>query len=394
MTATERDLIYLDNNATTRVDPEVLDAMLPWLREEYGNPSSAYRLGVRAREAVERARGQVAELVGCEGREILFTSCGTESTNAAILSATAIDPDATHVVTSAVEHSATVKLCEHLTRRGYEVTWLSVGADGGLDLEALERAIRPDTAVVSLLWANNETGVCFPMDGVAEICRAKKVLLHCDVVQAVGKVPVRLADAGMHFASISGHKLHCPKGVGALYANRKVRFTPMLRGSQEEARRGGTQNVASIVAMGAAAVVAGRQLDEEQTRVRAMRDRFEVGILREVAGVEVNGGTEHRLPNTTNLAFDGIEAEGALMLLDEAGLCCSAGSACTTGSVTPSHVLKAMGASDQRARSSLRFSFGRFNSEADVEAALEIVPRVVAKLRRAGPVGAGPVLVA
>ncbi len=337
---------------------------------------------------------QVAELVGCEAREILFTSCGTESTNAALLSAVARDPDCTHVVTSAVEHSATVKLCEHLTRRGYEVTWLPVGGDGTLDVERLEKSIRTDTAVVSLLWANNETGVLFPVERVAEICRAKRVLFHCDAVQAVGKIPIRFEESGIHFASISGHKLHCPKGVGALYVNRKVRFTPMLRGSQEEARRGGTQNVASIVAMGVAAEIAGRELADERTRVRAMRDRFERTILAEVTGVEVNGDREERLPNTTSLAFDGIEAEGALMLLDEAGVCCSAGSACTTGSVTPSHVLKAMGASDRRARASLRFSFGRFNTEADVEAALEIVPGVVGKLRRVAPVGAGPVLVA
>ncbi len=394
MTSADQPLIYLDNNATTRVDPEVVDAMLPWLREEYGNPSSAYRMGQRAKDAVERARAQVAELVGCEPREILFTSCGTESTNAALLSAVARDPDCTHMVTSAVEHSATVKLCEHLTRRGYEVTWLPVGEDGTLDVERLEKSIRPDTAVVSLLWANNETGVLFPVEQVAEICRTERVLFHCDAVQAVGKIPIRLGDAGIHFASISGHKLHCPKGVGALYVNRKVRFTPMLRGSQEEARRGGTQNVASIVAMGVAAEIAGRELADEQTRVRAMRDRFEQTILAEVEGVEVNGDRDERLPNTTSLAFDGIEAEGALMLLDEAGVCCSAGSACTTGSVTPSHVLKAMGASDRRARASLRFSFGRFNTDADLEAALEIVPGVVEKLRRATPMGAGPVLVA
>ncbi|MGC1478976.1 MAG: aminotransferase class V-fold PLP-dependent enzyme [Chthoniobacterales bacterium] len=393
MTVANDSLIYLDNNATTRVDPEVVDAMLPWLREEYGNPSSAYRLGQRAKDAVELARGQVADLVGCEAREILFTSCGTESTNAAILSAVARDPDCRHVVTSAVEHSATVKLCEHLTRRGYEVTWLPVSPDGTLDLDGLAKSIRPETAVVSLLWANNETGVLFPVERVAEICREKKVLFHCDAVQAVGKVPVKLGESGIHLASISGHKLHCPKGVGALYVDRKVRFAPMLRGSQEEGRRGGTQNVASIVAMGAAAEVAARELADEQTRVRAMRDRFETTILSEVESVTVNGDREARLPNTSNLAFDGIEAEGALMLLDDAGICCSAGSACTTGSVTPSHVLKAMGASDRRARSSLRFSFGRFNTDEDVEAALRIVPEVVGKLRRIAPAGAGPVLV-
>lgn len=386
-------ITYLDNNATTQVDPAVVEEMLPWLRDFYGNPSSAYRLGKRAEEAIERARERVAALLGANPSEIIFTSCGSESINTAIQSALAADPDRTHVVTSAVEHSATMKLCEHLARRGHEVTWLPVDAGGRLDLERLEKAIRPETAVVSLLWANNETGVLFPVERIAEICRAKKVLFHCDAVQAVGKIPLRLAGAGIHFLSVSGHKLHCPKGVGVLYVNQRVRFTPWLRGSQENARRGGTQNVASIVALGKAAEIAAAHLAEEQTRVRALRDRFEAEILARVPGVTVNGDREHRLPNTTNLAFDGLEAEGALLLLDERGICCSAGSACTSGSVHPSHVLKAMGCSNDRARSSLRFSIGRFNTDADIDAALEVVPAVVEKLRSLSPVGAGPVLV-
>ncbi|HEY8899521.1 MAG TPA: cysteine desulfurase NifS [Chthoniobacterales bacterium] len=385
--------IYLDNNATTQVDPAVVEEMLPWLNEYYGNPSSAYRLGKRAQQALEVARERVAGLLGCETSEIIFTSCGSESINTAIQSALALDPDRTHVVTTAVEHSATMKLGEHLVRRGVEVTWLPVDSEGQLDLERLEKAIRPDTALVSLLWANNETGVLFPVERIAEICRAKKVPFHCDAVQAVGKIPLNLANAGIHFLSVSGHKLHCPKGVGVLYVNKRVRFTPWLRGSQEGARRGGTQNVASIVALGKAAEIAAEHMAEEQTRVRAMRDRFESEILARVPGVEVNGDRENRLPNTTSLAFEGIEAEGALMLLDERGICCSAGSACTSGSVHPSHVLKAMGCSNARARASLRFSFGRFNTDADVEAALEIVPAVVAKLRALSPVGS-PVLTA
>ncbi len=384
--------IYLDNNATTQVDPAVVEEMLPWLRDHYGNPSSAYRLGKRALQAVETARERIARLLGCEPSEVVFTSCGSESINTAIQSAIAVDPDRTHIITTGVEHSATMKLCEHLARRGYEVTWLPVDSTGQLDLERLEKAIRPDTAIVSLLWANNETGVLFPVERVAEICRAKKVLFHCDAVQAVGKIPLNLADAGIHFLSVSGHKLHCPKGVGVLYVNKRVRFTPWLRGSQESARRGGTQNVASIVALGKAAEIAAEHMAEEQTRVRALRDRFETEILARVPGVTVNGDREHRLPNTTSLAFDGLEAEGALMLLDERGICCSAGSACTSGSVHPSHVLKAMGCSNERARASLRFSFGRFNTEADVDAALEIVPTVVQKLRALSPI-AGPVLV-
>jgi cysteine desulfurase len=386
-------LLYLDNNATTQVDPAVVAEMLPWLSEHYGNPSSAYGLGKRALEGIEAARARVAALLGCDTAELIFTSCGTESINTAIQSAIALDPDRTHIVTTAVEHSATMKLCEHLARRGYEVTWLPVGPDGQLDLEKLEKAIRPDTALVSLLWANNETGVLFPVERIAEICRTKKVLFHCDAVQAVGKIPLRLADSGIHFLSVSGHKLHAPKGVGVLYTSKRVRFTPLLRGSQETARRGGTQNVASIVALGKAAEIAATHLAEEQTRVRALRDRFEATILSRLPGVSVNGDRENRLPNTTNLAFEGIEAEGALLLLDERGLCCSAGSACTSGSVHPSHVLKAMGCSNERARASLRFSFGRFNTEAEIDEALEIVTAVVEKLRALSPVGSGPVLV-
>ncbi len=388
----EESIIYLDNNATTQVDPAVVEEMLPWLSDYYGNPSSAYRFGKRAAQALEIARERIATLLGCEAGEIIFTSCGTESINTAIQSAIAQDPDRTHIITSGVEHSATMKLCEHLARRGYEVTWLPVDSSGQLDLKKLEKAIRPETVVVSLLWANNETGVLFPVERVAEICREKKVLFHCDAVQAVGKIPLNLAGAGIHLLSVSGHKLHCPKGVGVLYVNKRVRFTPLLRGSQEETRRGGTQNVASIVALGKAAEIATRHLAEEQTRVRAFRDRFENEILARVSGVEVNGDRDHRLPNTTNLTFEGIEAEGALMLLDERGICCSAGSACTSGSVHPSHVLKAMGFSNERARASLRFSFGRFNTEQEIDAALRIVPAVVEKLRSLSPAGS-PVLV-
>ncbi|MDD5200740.1 MAG: cysteine desulfurase NifS [Terrimicrobiaceae bacterium] len=388
----EERILYFDYNATTQIDPAVVEEMLPWLRDCYGNPSSAYRFGKRALQAVEVARERVAALLGCEPSEIVFTSCGSESINTAIQSALAADPDRTHVITSGVEHSATMKLCEHLARRGCEVTWLPVDSEGRLDPARLEKAIRPDTALVSLLWANNETGVLFPVERIAEICRAKKVLFHCDAVQAVGKIPLHLADAGIHFLSVSGHKLHCPKGVGVLYVNKRVRFTPWLRGSQEGGRRGGTQNVASIVALGRAAEIAAQNLAEEQTRVRELRDRFESEILACVTGVEVNGDREHRLPNTTSLAFEGLEAEGALILLDERGVCCSAGSACTSGSVHPSHVLKAMGFSNERARASLRFSFGRFNTEAEIDAGIEIVPAVVEKLRALSPV-TGPVLV-
>ncbi|MEI6072259.1 MAG: aminotransferase class V-fold PLP-dependent enzyme [Verrucomicrobiae bacterium] len=378
--------IYLDNNATTRVAPEVLEAMLPWLGEQgYGNPSSAYGLGRAAAAALEVARGQVAALAGCREEEMIFTSCGTESLNTAVQAALALDPDKRHIVTTTVEHSATIKLCEHLAQRGYEITWLPVDASGQLDLDRLAAAIRPDTALVTLLWANNETGVLFPIHEIAAIVEKKKILLHVDAVQAYGKLPLSLGDAGIHFLSMSGHKVHAPKGVGALYVNRRIRFTPLLRGSQESGRRGGTQNVASIAGFGKAAEMASEHLGSRQ--VMEWRDAFEEHMLADVPGTAVNGDRKRRLPNTTNIFFEGIESEGALLLLDADGLCCSAGSACTSGSVHPSHVLKAMGLSNERARASLRFSFGRFNSASDIQRACELVPAAVEKLRALSPAG-------
>ena len=393
MKATEPSVIYLDNNATTQVDPAVFEAMMPWLRDEYGNPSSVYSLGKRAAGALDVAREQVSSLIGCAPTELLFTSCGSESINSAILSAASIDPDKTHIVTTAVEHSATIKLCEHLARRGYEITWLPVDGQGQLDLEKLDKAIRPDTALVTLLWANNETGVLFPVEQISRITNAKKVPLHIDAVQAVGKLPLNVSELGVQYLSLSGHKLHCPKGVGGLYINKRMRYTPWLRGSQENARRGGTQNVASIVGLGQAAELAGAHIDAEATGIRAMRDRFEQTILDTVPGSEVNGDPESRLPNTSSISFEGVESEAALMLLDERGICCSAGSACTSGSVHPSHVLKAMGFSNDRARGSLRFSFGRFNTLTQVEIACEAVPEIVQKLRGLMPTGS-PVVMA
>ncbi len=376
-------LLYFDNNATTAVDPAVLEEMLPYLTDFYGNPSSAYSFGQRSAQALERARERVAALLGCEPGEVLFTSCGTESTGAAIHSALQMDRDRQHIVTTRVEHSATLKTCEALAKRGYEITWLGVDDRGQVDLGELQSAIREDTALVSVMWANNETGVVFPIAEIAEIVRAKGVLFHTDAVQALGKIPLELADAKINFVSLSGHKLHCPKGVGVLYVNRRTRFHPwMLGGSQENSKRAGTQNVASIVAFGKACEVAGEWMEHEATEVRALRDDFENGLLARVPGAEVNGDREHRLPNTTSLAFSGVDSEAMLILLDQQGLCCSAGSACTAGSLHPSHVLKAMGFSDERARGSLRFSFSRFNTRAEVARALELVPRVIEKLRR------------
>lgn len=386
------DLLYLDHNATTPLDPAVREAMLPWLGEEgFGNPSSVYGLGRRAAEALKEARERVASLVGADPSEIIFNSCGTEATNTAILSALAIDPDRRHIITSAVEHSATIKLCEYLATRGYEITWLPVDKGGLLDPAKLEEAITSETAVISLLWANNETGVLFPIEKIASIALEKKVPLHLDAVQAAGKVPIDLSKLNVQYVSLSAHKLYAPKGVGALYVNKRARYTPLLRGSQEDGRRGGTQNVASIVAFGKAAELALHHLPSSPDRIRSLRDRFEDTLLSSVEGARRNGAASPRLPNTSNLTFPGIEAETALLLFDKEGLCCSAGSACSSGSINPSHVLTAMGVTRDEARASLRFSFGRTTTEADIDRALEIIPRIIAKLRAQLPAGGSPV---
>jgi cysteine desulfurase len=378
-------LIYFDNNATTKTDPAVLDAMMPYLTEEYGNPSSAYRFGKRSAEAVEKARAQVAHLLGCEPKEILFTSCGTESNNAAIASALTLDPDKQHVITTRVEHSAIIKHGEWLAKRGVEVTWLGVDEKGQIDLGELERAIRPDTAIVSTMWANNETGTIFPVEEIAALVHKKRVLFHTDAVQAVGKVPINLAHAHSHinFLSMSGHKLHCPKGIGILYVNRRTRFNPYLMGGgQEHGKRAGTENVPYCVAIGEASELAGKQMAHENSAVLALRDRFEQQVIELIPDSQVNGDRGHRLPNTTSIAFEGIDSEAVLMLLDQAGVCCSAGSACTTGSVHPSHVLKAMGFSTERARASLRFSFSRYNTAEEIERGIQILRGAIEKLRR------------
>ena len=383
-------ILYFDNNATTALDPAVVEAMMPFLTEFYGNPSSAYRFGARVHEAVETARGQVASLLGCEAREIVFTGCGSEGNNTALASALAADRDRRHVVTTTVEHSATKNHCEALARRGYEITWLPVDSAGRLDPAEVAAAIRDDTAVVSVMWANNETGVLFPVEEIARQAREKGAYFHTDAVQAVGKVPVRLDTSAIHFLSLAGHKLHAPKGVGALYVHRRARFTPFLiGGSQENGRRGGTENVAGIVALGKAAELAGMHMREELTAVRAMRDRFEEGALAQISGGEVNGDRVERLPNTSSLHFPGVEGEALLVLLDKAGLCASAGSACTAGSLHPSHVLTAMGLSPARARSSLRFSFSRFNTPEEIDRGLAILVEAVGRLRAMSPVTVG-----
>jgi len=382
-------IIYLDNNATTELDPAVVEEMLPFLTRYYGNPSSGYTFGRQVRQAIDLARERVAALLGCEPGEIVFTSCGTESNNAAVNSALRLDPNRQHVVTTAVEHSATRRHCETVEKCGGSVTVVGVDGAGHLDLEELERAITPRTAIITAMWANNETGVLFPVEQIAEMARRKRVLFHTDAIQTVGKMPIRLADWTLNSLALSAHKLHGPKGVGALYVNKRSAFKPsMIGGSQEKNRRAGTENVASIVALGKAAECAAAALTEENTRVRAMRDRFEAALLEHVSETFVNGDRKARLPNTTNLSFAGIESDAALMMFDRHQLCCSAGSACRTGSMETSHVLGAMKVPAQLARASMRFSFGRFNTDADVERALEIIPPVITKLRALSPASA------
>ncbi len=383
---TQPAICYFDNNATTRVAPEVVDAMLPFLREHWGNPSSTYLFGRQVGEHLDQARVRVAALINAEPREIVFTSCGTESNNSAIHSALATQPEKCHVLTTAVEHSANMKFCDLLQRRGCTVTFLPVTPDGALDLQLLEQSMRPDTAIVSVMWANNETGVLLPVREIAAICRRKGVLFHTDAVQTPGKLKIDVRELDADFLSLSAHKLHAPKGIGLLYVKRRVKYQPyIVGGGQERGRRGGTENVANIVAFGRAAELALASLDDENTRVRALRDRLEDAILGAIPGTARNGAKEPRLPNTTNVAFDGVEAEGILMLLDQAGICASSGSACTTGSLDPSHVLTAMGCSADRARSSIRFSLGIYNTAADVDYLLQHLPGIIAKLRASAP---------
>jgi cysteine desulfurase len=392
---TDNEIIYLDNNATTQLDPAVIEEMLPFLTKYYGNPSSAYGFAATARKALDLARERLAALLGCEPTEIIFTSGGTESNNAVINSALQVDArgefatgrirSGGHVVASAVEHSAVLRPCQDLAKRGCDVTFLGVDRHGNLDLGELEAAIRPETALVSIMWANNETGVIFPIEKIAEICRRKGALFHTDAVQATGKIPMRLRDMAINFLSLSAHKFHGPKGVGALYVDRRTRFNPLIAGGgQENGRRGGTENVASIVGLGKAAELALKYLAEGKCNIRYMRDRFEKSVLEAVSGASVNGADAHRLPNTSSFSFEAIESPAALLLLDRQHICCSAGSACRTGSQEASHVLRAMNPTGDDARRSLRFSLGRFNTDAQIDHAIEVVPKVIEKLRQAG----------
>lgn len=373
---------YFDNNATTRVAPEVIEVMLPLLTDQWGNPSSAYGFAREAAKRVDQARQQVAALINASPAEIIFTSCGTESNNSAIQSALLTQEDKRHVIMSSVEHSANIKFGQHLEQRGCKVTRLPVEPDGSLDLHLLEKSIRPDTAVVTVMWANNETGVLFPIEEIAALCRSKDVLFHTDAVQVPGKCKVNVREIGADYLSLSAHKLHAPKGIGLLYVKRRVRYLPyVIGGGQEKGRRGGTENTAHIVGFGRAAELAMGNLDDENTRVRALRDKLERWILKRIPKTSRNGAKEPRLPNTANIAFEGLEAEPLLKALDNIGVCASSGSACTTGVIEPSHVLTAMGVKPARAKGSLRFSLGIYNTEEEVDYLLEHLPAIVERVR-------------
>ncbi|HEX3988254.1 MAG TPA: cysteine desulfurase NifS [Verrucomicrobiae bacterium] len=381
-----RPTYYFDNNATTRVAPEVVDAMLPFLRDFWGNPSSAYSFGKFVAGQIEQAREKVAALVDADPKEIVFTSCGTESNNAVLESALTAQPGKRHIVTSSVEHSAIIKHCEILQKRGVEVTFLPVDADGMLDLHLLDQAIRHDTAIVSIMWANNETGVIFPIEEIAAICHSKNVPFHTDATQVPGKLKMDVGGLGLDFLSLSAHKLHAPKGIGMLYIKRRAKFQPyIIGGPQEHGKRGGTENVASIIGFGRAAELALARLGDENTRVRALRDRLENAILSTIPNTIRTGAKEPRLPNTSNIAFDHVEAEGILMALDQLGICASSGSACTTDSLHPSHVLTAMGIKPARAKGCVRFSLGIYNTQEEIDYALKHLPDVIARLRAASP---------
>jgi cysteine desulfurase len=384
--------VYLDNNATTKVDPRVVEAMLPYFTEQFGNPSSIHEFGARVGGAVKTARRQLQMLLGAEhDHEIVYTSGGTESDNMAILSALEAMPGRDEIITSKVEHPAVLAVCEHLEKIGRaKVHVIGVDSLGRLDLQAYRDALSPRTALVSFMWANNETGTIFPIEGLAEMAKEAGALFHTDAVQAVGKVPITLKGSAIDMLSLSGHKLHAPKGVGALYVKRGTRFKPLMRGGhQERGRRAGTENTPGIIALGKAAVLALDYMADEQTRVKAMRDRLEKGILQRIPNCFVNGDPNDRLPNTCNVAFEYVEGEAILLHLTRAGIAASSGSACTSGSLEPSHVLRAMNIPFTAAHGSIRFSFSRDSVDDDVDRVLETLPDIMDKLRALSPFWAG-----
>jgi len=387
--------IYMDNNATTACDPAVVEAMLPFFTEQFGNASSIHSFGAQVGKALKEARARVQTLLGAaHDSEIVFTSCGTESDSTAIFSAIKAQPDRRTIITTVVEHPAILTLCDQLEKEGYVVHKLKVNKKGRVDLDEYKALLNDRVAIVSIMWANNETGTIFPVEEMAEMAHDKGIMFHTDAVQAVGKLPIDLKSTKIDMLSLSGHKLHAPKGIGVLYLRRNTRFRPLLRGGhQERGRRAGTENSASIVGLGVACELAMQHMDAENTTVKRLRDRLERGILAKVPNAFVNGDTLYRLPNTASIAFEYVEGEGILLMLNKQGIAASSGSACTSGSLEPSHVMRAMGIPYTAAHGTIRFSLSRYNTAAEIERVIAAVPAIIAQLRKLSPYwdGDGPV---
>ena len=378
--------IYFDNNATTKVAEEVLEEIKPLFCDLYGNPSSMHTFGGQIGRKIGRAREQAAALLGCDPSEIVFTGCGTESDNTAINGVLAAVPNKRKVITTRVEHPAVLTVCRELENRGYTVVELGVNRQGRLDLAELAEQIDDDTALVTIMYANNETGMMFPIERIAELTSSKGSVFHTDAVQAVGKIPLNLAKSDIDLLSLSGHKLHAPKGIGILYVRKGTRLSPfMLGGHQEAGRRAGTENVPGIVGLGKACELAAANLEEENGKVKILRDKLESALLKKCSDCRLNGDTEDRLPNTCNVSFEYIEGEAILLMLDKYGICASSGSACTSGSLEPSHVLRAMGVPFTAAHGSIRFSLSRYNTEEEVDYTIEKMPAIVNQLRELSP---------
>ena len=380
-------VIYMDNNATTRVAPEVLEAMLPYFSDYYGNPSSMHSFGGDVSGAIKTARENVADLIGAAPGEIVFTSCGTESDGTAIRAAIESYPEKRHIVTSRVEHPAIKNLYETLSKKGYRTTFVPVDGQCRLDIDHLYNSLSEDTAVVSLMWGNNETGVIFPIEEISREVKSRGILFHTDAVQAVGKIPINVGNSGVDMLSLSGHKFHAPKGVGALYVRKGTKFSPfMIGGHQESGRRGGTENTAAIIGLGKAAELAYEHLKKDgYANVSRLRDRLEHALLEKVPNAMVNGDTTSRLPNTTSIAFEYVEGEAILLMMNEHGICASSGSACTSGSLEPSHVLRAMGVPFTAAHGSIRFSLSRYNTEDEIDVIIDTLPPIIERLRELSP---------
>jgi cysteine desulfurase len=380
-------VIYVDNNATTMVAPEVLDAMMPYFSTNYGNPSSMHSFGGNVAGAIETARENVANLIGAAPQEIVFTSCGTESDGTAIRAAIESYPDKKHLVTSRVEHPAIKNLYEALSKKGYRTTFVPVDRKGRLNIDYLYDSLSDDTAIVSLMWGNNETGVIFPIEEISAEVKNRGILFHTDAVQAAGKIPIHVDETGVDMLSLSGHKFHAPKGIGVLYVRKGTKFSPfMIGGHQERGRRGGTENTASIIGLGKAAELAAAHLAENSyERISRLRDKLEQSLLDRVPNTLINGDPANRLPNTTSVAFEYVEGEAILLMMNEYGICASSGSACTSGSLEPSHVLRAMGVPFTAAHGSIRFSLSRYNTEDEIDVILEKLPPVIKRLRELSP---------